>query len=77
MRPLNGKVIADWSNKSDMGLPHSTTLSRSIAPHSSREVVECGKKQDRSPSAEPRSFPPPWRRNFIHLMRIAASRLLG
>ena len=39
---MNGKVIADWSNKSGIGPLHSTTLARSIAHHSLREVVECG-----------------------------------
>jgi hypothetical protein len=42
MKPPNGKVIANWGNKSGIGLPHSTTLARSIAPRFFREVVECG-----------------------------------
>ena len=33
--PMNG-------GQSGIGLPHSTTLTRGIASHSFREVVECG-----------------------------------
>jgi len=40
--PLNGRSIADWSNKSGIGLPHSTTLARWIARLYFRDVVECG-----------------------------------
>jgi len=32
----------DGRNESGMGLPHSKTLSRRIARHSLREVLECG-----------------------------------
>jgi hypothetical protein len=54
---MYGKVIVGWRNKSGMGLPHSTTLARSIAPHSFREVVECG-------SPMPLLFPFPGRRRL-------------
>jgi len=42
MKPTNRKAIADWSNKSGIGLPHSMTLTRLTARHPFREVLECG-----------------------------------
>ena len=32
--PMNGEGVANWSGKSGMGLPHSKTLARPIAPYS-------------------------------------------
>src|SRR5262245_54246612 len=45
--------------KSGIGLPHSTTLSRRIARHSFREVVECGSPMPLSHAFCGNCKPPP------------------
>jgi len=47
---MNGWVIAVWSKKSGMGLPHSTTLSRIRVCRSFRQVVERGSPMPLYPS---------------------------